>query len=76
MNIKKLLDLNVNNVTKFDLKNIQLSEPKPFLVYVNPKAGAGKAKDIYYERILPVLSEANLPTKLVLTSNYFYFKKK
>lgn len=44
------------------------NKDKPFLVYVNPKAGAGKAQQIYQTQILPVLTEANVPNTLVLTS--------
>ena len=47
-------------------------EKKPFLFYVNPKAGAGKATTIYHERIVPILAEANIPNTLVLTSKLYY----
>ena len=40
---------------------------KPFLVFVNPKAGAGKAKNIYNERVTPIWSEANQPDTVVYT---------
>ena len=50
------------------------TDEKPYLILVNPKSGAGKAKNIYYERIVPMLSEANLPKSLVLTSNYYLIK--
>ncbi len=40
---------------------------KPFLIFVNPKAGSGKAKTIYYERVLPVWAESNTKDVLVLT---------
>ncbi len=52
------------------------SNEKPFLFYVNPKAGAGKAQKIYNSQILPVLTEANVPHTLVLTSKKFRFKHK
>ncbi len=47
---------------------------KPYLIFVNPKAGAGKAKNIYYERIVPVWAEANISNILFLTGikNLFY----
>jgi len=35
---------------------------------VNPKSGAGKASNIFHERALTILSEANVPYVLVLTS--------
>ncbi|RMZ93189.1 sphingosine kinase 1 [Brachionus plicatilis] len=40
---------------------------KPFLVLVNPNAGSGKAKNIYFERVCPIFSEANLSDVLVFT---------
>jgi len=40
---------------------------KPLLVFVNPKSGAGKAQNIFHERALTILSEANVPYVLVLT---------
>lgn len=41
---------------------------KPLLVFVNPKSGAGKAKNIFFERILPVWAEANFPDTTLITS--------
>jgi hypothetical protein len=41
---------------------------KPYLVFVNPMSGAGKAKNIYFERIVPVWAECNLPDTLIFTS--------
>jgi hypothetical protein len=43
---------------------------KPFLVFVNPKAGAGKAKSIYNERVTPIWSEANQPDTVVFTGEF------
>lgn len=45
---------------------------KPFLVLVNTKAGAGKAKNIYYERVLPIFAESNTPDTLVFTRRDFF----
>jgi len=53
-----------NNTNVSTEKNLQ----KPFLFYVNPKAGAKKAEKIFYKQILPVLTEANTPFELVITS--------
>jgi hypothetical protein len=52
----------------FRLNSLLKDDEKPFLILINPKSGAGKAENIYFERILPVLSEANAPSTLVLTS--------
>jgi hypothetical protein len=53
---------------------------KPFLVLVNPKSGSGKAKNIYYERVVPVWAESNQQCKIVFTreifilvTNFFHF---
>jgi hypothetical protein len=45
---------------------------KPFLIFVNPHSGAGRAKNLYYERIKPVLAEANCPHHIIMTSKHFY----
>ncbi len=55
--------------------SINVKSHKPFLVFVNPKAGAGRAKSIYYERVLPVWAESSTKNVLVLTRN-FYFQLK
>lgn len=44
-----------------------VNNEKPYLIFVNPKSGAGKAKNIYFERIVPVWAEANIPDTLFLT---------
>lgn len=44
-------------------------KPKPFLIFVNPNAGSGRAKNIYYERVCPILSEASISDVLVFTRN-------
>lgn len=49
---------------------------KPFLVLVNPKSGSGKAKNIYYERVVPVWAESNQQYQIVFTRNIkFYLEK-
>jgi sphingosine kinase len=42
---------------------------KPFLVFINPKSGSGKAKTIYYERVVPVWSESNQQNIIVFTEH-------
>ena len=43
------------------------SPTKPFLVYVNPNSGSGKAESLFLERVKPVWAEACIPYKLVKT---------
>jgi sphingosine kinase len=43
------------------------SPSKPFLVYVNPNSGSGKAESLFEERIKPVWAEACIPYMLVKT---------
>jgi hypothetical protein len=60
------IDGNNNNETTTDIN--QMTFVKPFLVFINPKSGSGKAKSIYFERVLPVWAEANFPDTTVFTS--------
>lgn len=58
-----------------ELKNEhrELALAKPFLVFVNPRSGASKAKNIYFERAVPVWAEANIPDNAIFTrNNQFY----
>ena len=48
---------------------------KPFLIFINPNSGAGKAKSIYNERVTPVWSEANQADTVVYTSKYVFILK-
>lgn len=59
--------LSKNNETEAD-------QQKPFLVYINPNSGAGKAKNIFFERIVPLWAEANVPYKVIMTkyANFAY----
>lgn len=50
------------------LQRSEKPEERPYIVFVNPMSGAGKAKNIFYERTLTVFGEANVPHVLVLTS--------
>lgn len=49
--------------------NREIVLAKPFLVFINPKSGSGRAKNIYFERALPVWAEANIPDTAVFTRN-------
>lgn len=48
-----------------------INNEKPYLIFVNPTSGSGKAKNIYYERIVPIWAEANIPDTLFLTGKPF-----
>lgn len=37
------------------------------LVLVNPSSGPGKALEIYQKRVVPILAEADMQLKLVIT---------
>jgi sphingosine kinase len=52
------------------------SNEKPFLVFVNPNSGSGKASNLFKERILPVWSEANIPFKFVQTEYANFAREK
>lgn len=49
---------------------------KPFLVFVNPNSGSGKATVLFQERILPVWSEANVSFKFVQTEYANFAREK
>jgi Diacylglycerol kinase catalytic domain len=42
-------------------------EERRLLVFVNPKSGTGKAKEIFERRVVPLLVDAELPYDLHLT---------
>ena len=48
---------------------------KPFLIFINPNSGAGKAKGIYSERVTPIWSEANQADTVVYTSKFIFILK-
>ena len=40
---------------------------KPFIVYINPNSGSGKARTLFLERIKPIWAEASIPYAVILT---------
>jgi hypothetical protein len=65
-----------SSTDSFDNEHLKLAFEnifKPFLVLVNPKSGSGKAKNIYYERVMPVWAESNQENKIVFTRNIKIF---
>ena len=57
------------DLTKITSDDYKTRLSKPFLILVNPKSGAGKAKNLYHEHILPVMAEANLNNTVVFTQH-------
>jgi hypothetical protein len=70
--LKQQLSKEENSVIKTDNINKIDEFFKPFLILINPKSGAGKAKSIYYERVTPVWSESNQPDTVVFTSKFIF----
>jgi hypothetical protein len=68
-NLQKRSDT-INATCIANIRNPESYLSKPFLIFVNPKSGSGKAKSIYYERVLPVWAESNTKDLLVLTRKY------
>ena len=61
-----------NDTANLDSNSLYEQFFKPFLVLVNPKSGSGKAKNIYFERVVPVWSESNQQNKMVYTRNTIF----
>lgn len=45
-------------------------ETRRLLVLCNPKSGAGKGKQIFQQKVAPILSEAEIPYDLYMTKHY------
>ncbi|ENN79792.1 hypothetical protein YQE_03848, partial [Dendroctonus ponderosae] len=45
-------------------------ETRRLLILCNPKSGAGKGKQIFQQKVAPVLNEAEIPYDLYLTKHY------
>jgi Diacylglycerol kinase catalytic domain len=50
-------------------------EERRLLVFVNPKSGTGKAKEIFERRVVPLLVDAELPYDLHLTQGPNYARR-
>jgi hypothetical protein len=44
---------------------------KPFLVYINPNSGSGKARNLFLERVKPIWAEASIPYAVVILTKSF-----
>lgn len=47
-------------------------DDRRILVLLNPKSGPGKARDIFQQRVVPVLAEAEIPFDLYVTKQAGY----
>ncbi|XP_076263999.1 sphingosine kinase 1-like isoform X2 [Rhynchophorus ferrugineus] len=67
--IKKLIKgepLNISALSEFNLTT-RHRETRRLLVLCNPKSGAGKGKQIFQQKIAPILNEAEIPYDLHMT---------
>ncbi|XP_067639393.1 sphingosine kinase 2 [Eurosta solidaginis] len=62
--------IRINQAT---LKN-QLSE-KSLLIFLNPKSGSGKGRDMFHKQVAPVLKEADVPYELHVTAHSNYARE-
>lgn len=58
-----------------NLDAIKRQLEKPYLIFVNPKSGAGKAKNIYHEHVVPVMAESSVSNTVVFTQHANYAKE-
>ncbi|XP_072378105.1 sphingosine kinase 1-like [Diabrotica undecimpunctata] len=75
--IKKLIKgENVPNTSIVEFTTLhKLREDRKILVLCNPKSGAGKAKDLFQQKVVPVLQEAEIPFDLYLTKHANYARE-
>ncbi|XP_011185060.2 sphingosine kinase 1 [Zeugodacus cucurbitae] len=55
------------------LKN-QLVE-KQLLIFLNPKSGSGKGREMFHKQVAPVLKEADVPYELHVTAHYNFARE-
>lgn len=69
--IKKLMrGDNLTNIGVNDfLTSHKYIETRRLLIICNPKSGAGKGKQIFQQKVAPILQEAEIPFDLVVTKN-------
>ncbi|CAH1164836.1 unnamed protein product [Phyllotreta striolata] len=75
--IKKLIkgeSVSTGNIAEFATSH-RHKETRKLLVLCNPKSGAGRAKDIFRDKVIPVLEEAEIPFDLHLTKHANYARE-
>lgn len=70
--IKKLLrEETVSSSMVIDYTSVsRLKENRRLLILCNPKSGAGKGKQIFQQKVAPILNEAEIPYDLYMTKHY------
>ena len=57
-----------NLIYFLDSETVSANKSKKWLFLVNPKSGPGKALSIFQQRVVPMLAEAGIEFKLIVTS--------
>lgn len=70
LNIAKIWHNYLESLINYSDVSIQI-KPKPFLVFVNPNSGSGKASNIFLKHVTKVWNEASLFNHIIVTRNYF-----
>ncbi|XP_039958932.1 sphingosine kinase 2 [Bactrocera tryoni] len=60
-------------INKAALKN-ELVE-KQLLIFLNPKSGSGKGREMFHKQMAPVLKEADVPYELHVTAHYNFARE-
>ncbi|XP_004535131.1 sphingosine kinase 1 [Ceratitis capitata] len=60
-------------INKAAIKN-QVGE-KQLLIFLNPKSGSGKGREMFHKQVAPVLKEADVPYELHVTAHYNYARE-
>ncbi|XP_060520987.1 sphingosine kinase 2 [Cylas formicarius] len=67
-NLIKGENVTLSNISEFSL-NHKVKETRRLLVLCNPKSGAGKGKQIFQQKVAPILNEAEIPYDLYMTKH-------
>lgn len=63
----------ISNIHVTDLQNVEkLKEQMRLLILLNPKSGKGKARNIFQQKVAPILQEAEVPYDLHITKHANY----
>lgn len=70
--IKKMLrEETVSSSMVIDYTSVsRLKENRRLLILCNPKSGAGKGRQIFQQKVAPILNEAEIPYDLYMTKHY------